>query len=283
MLGHKMFQASLAAYPDTWCTLHGRLADYPVSGIDAFRSHQIIDDWDAMDFSAVDLLLDRSRPQVVINCVGVIKQRSAAEDPIQTITVNSLLPHRLAATVSSWQGRLIHISTDCVFDGVRGGYSEEDTPNATDLYGRTKALGEIVRPNALTLRTSIIGRELRTHSSLLDWFLSQNRASVRGYRNALWSGVTTNHLTHLIISIIDRWPRLSGLFNVSSGRTSKLELLHLIRDAYKMDVEIQPDDSYVLDRTLSGKKLEAAIAYHCPPLDQLIREMAGDLTEYQAL
>lgn len=281
MLGHKMFQASFVAFADTWCTLHGKIGDYPVRGIDAFRSRQIVEDCEAMDLDAIDSLLDRLRPSVVINCVGIIKHRPAASESIASITLNSLLPHRLAQTLSSWQGRLIHISTDCVFDGIRGSYTEEDATNAVDLYGRSKALGETVRSNSLTLRTSIIGRELRSHNSLLDWFLSQNHGSVAGYRRALWSGVTTNHLADLIVSLIALGPTLSGLYHVSSGNTSKFELLHLIKTAYKLDVEIRPDENYVLDRTLSGRKLEAAMAYRCPPLDHLIREMAGDPTEYQ--
>jgi len=280
MLGHKMFQASFAAYPDTWCTLHRKLRDYPVEGIDAFRSANIVAEWDAADFDNVESTLRKLRPDVVVNCIGVIKQRSSSDDPIQSITLNSLLPHRLVAALSAWQGRLIHVSTDCVFDGARGDYRETDATNAIDLYGRTKALGETTVSNALTLRTSIIGRELRMHSSLLEWFLSQNHGTVRGYRRAIWSGVTTNHLSDLIVSLIDRWPGLSGLYHVSSGRTSKFDLLHMIRDAYKLDVEIEPDDSYVLDRSLSGRKFETEIGYNCPALSLLIREMADDSKQY---
>ena len=280
MLGHKMLQASVAAFPDTWGTLRGVIGDYPVSGIDAFHSDRIIERWEASDVAGLRAVLDRLQPQVVINCVGVTKQRSAVRDALSTITINALLPHQLAATLAAWGGRLIHISTDCVFDGRHGNYTEDDLTNAEDLYGRTKALGEVSASNALILRTSIIGRELRSHRSLLEWTLSQNHQTVQGFRQAWWSGVTTNHLAALIVNLIGDHPALAGIYQVSSGRSSKFDLLHLIRDAYGLEMNIVPDDSLVLDRSLSGQKLREALGYQCPPLTQLIADMAGDSTPY---
>jgi dTDP-4-dehydrorhamnose reductase len=280
MLGHKMLQAATAAFPETWATLRGRVADYPVDGIAAFRSERMIEGCDAMDLAGVDALLQRIRPDVVVNCVGVIKQRAAAHDALPSITINALLPHRLAATLSAWNGRLVHLSTDCVFDGRTGGYTETDLTSAEDLYGRTKALGEVVTPNAITLRTSIIGRELREHHSLLDWTLSQNHRTIKGFRQAWWSGVTTNHLADLIVRLITSHSGLSGLYQVSSGRISKYDLLHLIRASFRLDIEILPDDSYVLDRSMDGTALAAAIGYQCPPLATLIDEMAADPTHH---
>lgn len=281
MLGHKMLQAAARAFPDTWATLRGVVADYPVRGIAAFHTERIVERCEVMDLAAVEALLDRLRPDVVVNCVGVIKQRDAAHDALPSITINALLPHRLAHVLAAWGGRLVHVSTDCVFDGRRGGYTEDDLTNAEDLYGRTKALGEVVLPNALSLRTSIIGRELRTHRSLLDWTLSQNHRTVKGFRQAWWSGVTTNHLAELIVRLVVEQPALSGLFQVSSQRISKYDLLHLIREAYHLDMEILPDDGYVLDRSLSGARLREAIGYECPPLARLVGEMAADPTSYQ--
>ncbi len=281
MLGHKMLQASAAAVPDTWATLRGVVGDYPVRGIAAFHSDHVIERCEVMDLAAVEATLHRLRPDVVVNCVGVIKQRDAAHDALPSITINALLPHRLADTLAGWGGRLVHVSTDCVFDGRRGGYTEDDLTNAEDLYGRTKALGEVTLPNALTLRTSIIGRELRTHRSLLDWTLAQNHRTVKGFRRAWWSGVTTNELAGLVVRLIVEEPALSGLFQVASERISKYDLLHLIRDAYRLDMEILPDDGYVLDRSLSGARLREAIGYQCPPIARLVSEMAADPTSYQ--
>jgi dTDP-4-dehydrorhamnose reductase len=280
MLGHKMLQTAVATFPDTWGTLRETIEAYPVAGIKEFRSTKIIERCNAMDIDSIDVLFDRLRPDVVVNCVGIIKQRSAAHDAIPSITINSLLPYRIASKIDEWGGRLVHVSTDCVFDGSRGLYTELDRPDATDLYGRTKALGEVTSSNSVTLRTSIIGRELREHRSLLDWFLSQNGQKVSGYQKAWWSGVTTNHLAALIASLIDQHSALSGLFQVSSGRISKKELLELIRQAYDLDIQIEPDDSVVIDRSLTGDKLEAAIGYHCPPWSELLSQLVSDPTAY---
>ena len=280
MLGHKVFQASAARFPRTWGTLRGQLSEYPVLGEMAFGSARLVEGIEASDLGSVSGLLERLRPAFVVNCVGVIKQQAAAHDAVASITINSLLPHALSAKLYEWGGRLIHISTDCVFDGARGCYTEEDLPNAIDLYGRTKALGEVTSANAITLRTSIIGRELRSHKSLLEWFLSQNHGRVSGYQQAWWSGVTTNHLSDLIVSLISDHANLSGLYQVSSVRMSKYELLTLLRDAYGLDITVDPDRSYVLDRSLTGDKLKAAIGYQCPPWSQLLSQLVADPTPY---
>lgn len=282
MLGHKMFQSAVARFPDTWGTLRETIDAYPVGEIKEFRSDKIIERCNAMDISSIDALLDRLRPSVVVNCVGIIKQRPAAHDAVPSITINSLLPHRLAAKLDEWGGRLVHVSTDCVFDGSRGSYTELDLPDATDLYGRTKALGEVTSPNSVTLRTSIIGRELRAHRSLLDWFLSQNGRTVPGYKKAWWSGVTTNHLAELIVSLIAEYSAMTGLFQVSSERMSKNDLLELIREAYGLDIQIEPDESVVIDRSLTGDRLEAAIGYHCPPWPELLSQLVSDPTPYHS-
>jgi dTDP-4-dehydrorhamnose reductase len=280
MFGHKMFHAAASRFPDTWCTLREKLSDYPVQDLPEFWSSRIVEQSDAMDLNSVGAILDRIRPDVVVNCVGVIKQRAAAEDAVTSISLNSLLPHMLAAKLKEWGGRVVHISTDCVFDGARGHYTEDDAPNAVDLYGKTKALGEVESPNSITLRTSIIGRELRSHKSLLDWFLAQNHGTVSGYQQVWWSGVTTNHLADLVVSLIVDHPALSGLYQVSSGRISKYDLLIMLRDAYDLDITVKPDPSYVLDRSLTGDKLKAAIGYECPPWTQLLSQLTADPTPY---
>jgi dTDP-4-dehydrorhamnose reductase len=180
-----------------------------------------------------------------------------------------------------WGGRVIHFSTDCVFSGKRGGYTEEDPSDGEDLYGKTKFLGEVAVANALTLRTSIIGRELTEHRSLLDWFLAQNHNTVRGYRRVIYSGVTTNYLAELVASIIQEHPGLHGMYQVASEPISKYNLLSLLRDAYRLDVEIVPDDGEVSDRSMKGDKLLAAIGYRCPPWPVLVRQLAEDDTPYE--
>ena len=283
MLGHKMFQKGVAHGLDVWGTLRGRATDYPLAGIKEFQTSQLLEGYDVADEDRLDAVLDKVRPNIVVNCVGVIKQRSAAKEAIPSIQLNALLPHLLAAKLRSWNGVLVQISTDCVFDGARGLYSEDDISTASDLYGRTKALGEVVDDSALTLRTSIIGRELRTHTSLLDWFLARGDQTIHGYTRAWWSGVTTNHLADLILSIISTHPQLRGLYNVSSGRMSKFELLAMVKSAYGATTRIQPDDSFVIDRSLDGNKLKSAIGYQTPPWPELLNELISDTTPYPTL
>ena len=280
MLGHKVFQAAVRKYPLVTGTLRKRVGDYPAGGIPEFQSGHLIEGCDVMDLLSVDAILEQLRPEVVVNCVGVIKQRSASQQAVPSITINSLLPHRIATRLAELGGRLVHISTDCVFDGQRGNYTEEDIPNASDLYGRTKALGEVVSSNSVTLRTSIIGRELTSHQSLLDWFLSRNHSTVPGYVNGWWSGVTSNYLADLILSLVEKHPGLSGLYHVSSGRISKFALLKLLRDAYGLDVNVEADESSVLDRSLLGAKLENAIGHECPTWSTLLSQLVNDPTPY---
>jgi dTDP-4-dehydrorhamnose reductase len=217
----------------------------------------------------------------VINCVGVIKQRARAALPIPSITINSLLPHKLAEMAMRWGGRLIHFSTDCVFSGKRGGYTEEDLSDAEDLYGKSKFLGEVAVENALTLRTSIIGRELMEHRSLLDWFLSQKQKTLRGYRRVIYSGLTTNYLAGLVGTIIEKHPGLNGLYQAASEPITKYDLLCLVREAYGLTVEIEPDDVEVSDRSMRGDRLRGAIAYTCPSWPELTRQLAEDNTPYE--
>ena len=205
-----------------------------------------------------------------------------APDPIAALEINALLPHRLAALAGAWGGRLIHFSTDCVFSGSRGFYREEDPSDACDLYGRTKYLGEVHSANALTLRTSIIGRELSGRRSLLEWFLAQNGGSVRGFRRAIWSGLTTNHLARLVGEIIQHHSDLSGLYQAAAEPISKHDLLCLIREAYSLRIEMIPDETECCNRSLSGEKLRQAIGYTAPAWNELIRELSCDPTPYES-
>lgn len=280
MLGHKMFQTLSARFPDTWCTLRERRAEAPWSRVDLFRSDRVVDGVDAMELDRMDALVAELRPDAVVNCIGVIKQRGTAKEAVPSVTVNSLLPHRLAAAAARHGGRLVHFSTDCVFSGSRGGYAEDDFADAYDLYGRSKYLGEVADDNALTLRTSIIGRELRTHRSLLDWFLAQKGKRISGYRKAWWSGVTTNHLSALVGDFLERHPALSGVWQVAAEKINKYDLLLRLKEAYALEVEVEPSDELVIDRSLSGERLAAETGYRSPSWEVLLGELASDPTPY---
>jgi dTDP-4-dehydrorhamnose reductase len=282
LLGHKMFQILGNRFADTWCTLRSRRNEAPWHSVSLYQSPRVIDAVDASDFVALATLLREVRPAVIVNAIGAIKQRAEAQDAITSIAINSLLPHRLAVVAREWNARLIHFSTDCVFSGAKGCYTEADHPDATDLYGKTKHLGEVSTENVLTFRTSFIGRELQQHLSLLDWFLAQTHHKVKGYRRVWWSGLTSNHLADVVADVIQRHPSISGLYHLCGGRISKYELLVKVRDGLKLDIEVEPDDTIECDRSLDGTRFAHATGYRCPSWDTLIDQLAEDPTPYEA-
>lgn len=214
-----------------------------------------------------------ARPDVVINCVGVVKQLQSAHDPLITIPINSILPHRLANIAAAAGARLIHVSTDCVFTGAKGGYLESDAPDALDLYGRTKLLGEVDRPNAITLRTSIIGPELENGATgLVGWFLAQ-QGKVKGFSKAVFSGFPTVALARIIRDKVIPHSGLHGVYHVSADPIDKLTLLKLVREQYGKTIEIEPSDTPVIDRSLNSDRFRAAVGYMPPKWPELVRDM----------
>jgi dTDP-4-dehydrorhamnose reductase len=281
MLGHKVFQQLRGRFPETYCTIRGSINDPNLRGVELYQTGNVCDGVDASDFNALRRLLLERAPTIIVNCIGIIKQRPESKEALSSISINALLPHQLAEACKLWGGRLIHISTDCVFNGRRGGYRETDITDAEDLYGRTKALGEPAADNALTLRTSIIGRELFHFQSLLEWLLSQEHGRVRGHQRAIYSGTTANQLSKIVGDVIERQPSLNGLYQVTAPAISKFELLSLLRDAYKMDVEIIPDSEYFCDRSMFGDEFHAATGCESPGWPELAAELANDETPYE--
>ena len=217
-------------------------------------------------------LFEQTRPDVVINCVGLVKQRAEADDPLQAIPINALLPHRLARLCQIAGARLVHISTDCVFSGLKGMYSESDLCDAQDLYGQSKHLGEVDYPNAITLRTSIIGHELGGAHGLIGWFLAQ-QGPVRGFTRAVFSGLPTVELARLIRDQILPRPELHGVYHVSVDPINKFDLLQLVAAAYERDNEITPDDKLVIDRSLDSSRFRHITGYIPPAWTELVRRM----------
>lgn len=218
-------------------------------------------------------LFDRHRPDVVVNCVGVVKQLAGAQRVLDAVPINALLPHRLARMCGLTGARLIHISTDCVFDGRRGGYVESDAPDALDLYGTSKRWGEVIdQPHAITLRTSIIGHELASAHSLLCWFLAQ-RGTVRGFSRAIFSGLPTVELARVMRDMVLPHGDLHGLYHVSAEPIDKLALLQLFKAEYGRDVEIVPDDTLVIDRSLDSTRFREATGYRPPAWPDLVARM----------
>lgn len=234
--------------------------------------HTAMRDYDIADFDTVLPWLDEARPNVILNCSGVIKQRKDVAGSI-FVAVNSLFPHKLAEHCQTRGIRLIHFSTDCVFSGERGPYRIEDVADARDLYGRSKLLGEVGGKGCLTLRTSIIGHELANKTGLLEWFLSQT-GSVNGYTRALYTGLTTVEIIRFVARLLTKFHHLDGIWQLAADEISKYELLGIVKDTYgRPDIEIRPDDSFHCDRRLDGGPLDALCGYRAPTWRQMIEDM----------
>lgn len=240
-----------------------------------FPSHQqnIYSNVNVLDQDQLVSVLASTRANIVINCIGLIKQLSIVNDPIAVLPINSILPHRLANLTALTNTKLIHISTDCVFSGSKGGYIESDMSDAEDLYGKSKYIGEVHNAtSAITLRTSIIGHELSTNYSLVDWFLSQNN-QVKGFTKAIFSGLPTVELARVIHDYVIPNLHLHGLFHVSANPISKFDLLHLIAKTYKKNIQINPDDNVIVNRSLNSNLFTSATGYLAPEWPKLIETM----------
>ncbi|MDH6594949.1 dTDP-4-dehydrorhamnose reductase [Variovorax sp. TBS-050B] len=227
---------------------------------------------DVLDADVLATVLARIRPDAVINCVGLVKQLGNADDPLAALPLNALFPHRLARLCELVGARVVHISTDCVFKGDRGMYKESDAPDATDLYGRSKLLGELTRGNAITLRTSIIGREIQGQHGLVDWFLHAP-SPVKGFANAIFSGLTTHELAKVIGEVVLPRPELQGLWHVSAAPIDKYSLLKLINAIYGKGTTILEDREFKLDRSLDSSRFQSETGYRAPDWNQMISAM----------
>lgn len=238
------------------------------------ESHnRLIANIDVLDQDSLCAVLAQTRPDVVVNCVGLIKQLADAKNPLTALPINAMLPHRLASLCALSGTRLIHVSTDCVFSGRKGKYRESDLSDAEDLYGKSKYIGEVHdHPHVITLRTSIIGHELATAHALVDWFLSQE-GEVRGYSRAVFSGLPTVELARVMKDFVLPRPELSGLYHVAAEPIAKLDLLKLVAAEYGKEIVIRPDDRLVIDRSLDGSRFEEASGYTAPPWPTLVASM----------
>lgn len=271
MLGSAVFRA-FSADPNHIATATIR-AESARRYFSAAQQDQIIAGIDVLDHDSLVQLFGRTQPDVVINCVGLIKQFASSKDPLVALPLNSMFPHRLARLAAIRNTRVIHVSTDCVFAGDRGMYTEDCKADAEDLYGVSKHLGEIVDyDNAVTLRTSIIGRELASNNSLVDWFLAQE-GSVKGYTKAIFSGLPTCELASVIKDVVIPDTGLRGLYHVSASPIAKFDLLRLISDQYNKKIEIIPDETVTIDRSLKSVRFQQATGYAPADWPALIEKM----------
>lgn len=232
----------------------------------------LISGFDVQNFPKLENYLAKNRPDVLINCIGVVKQLEVSNDPIITLPINSIFPHKLLNLCLTHSIRMIHMSTDCVFSGKKGMYSELDAPDSNDLYGMSKFLGEINNKNAITIRTSIIGHELADSRSLIDWFLNEE-GPINGYAGAIFSGLPTIEIARIIDRYILTNKDLSGLYHLSAKPISKYDLLKLVSSTYGKIIEIKKDNSLNINRSLNSDKFKAATGYSPESWPNLIKLM----------
>jgi dTDP-4-dehydrorhamnose reductase len=276
MLGHKLCQV-LSAEFDVSATFRPGSTDLP----EIYGSTRPIGGVDALAFDSVAGAFEIARPDVVVNAIGIVKQRATAHDPVLSITVNSLFPHRLAALCAASHARLIHFSTDCVFSGRRGAYTEDDTPDPIDLYGRSKLLGEVEGPGVLTIRTSIIGRELENMTGLLEWFLGRAGTRIPGYAKVIWSGVTTNFLAGVVGKLAQAGPNVEGIFHLSAPPISKYQLLLALNDAFGTGTTVEPNETIVSDRSLNSDRFWSRTGFKRPTWSDMLSGLAEESRLYE--
>jgi dTDP-4-dehydrorhamnose reductase len=270
MLGHQLL-AHLAPRHEVRVTLRQPLASYASFGL--FRGDSAYGGIDLRTTDSLRPVLEASGPEAVINAAGIVKQRPDGEEAIANLEINALLPHRLALLCRPIGARLVHLSTDCVFSGRKGNYTEIDPPDADDLYGRTKVLAEVNAANCATCRTSFIGRELARKTSLLEWFLSQRRP-IRDFRKAIFSGFTTIEMASIVEMLLTRFPGASGPYHVASEPISKFDLLGLVKQRLGLAVEIAPYDDFACDRSLDSSRFRSEFGYRPPDWPTMVDELA---------
>lgn len=278
MLGHKLVEKWRRSF-EVWTTIRKDREEYQKFGI--IDDGKLIEHVDVENYESVSQTINRISPAVIVNAAGIIKQLPTSKNVIKTLTVNAVFPHQLAEISEKIGARLITVSTDCVFSGKKGDYVESDIPDAEDLYGKSKNLGEVSKANCLTIRTSIIGRELFTSHSLVEWFLNNREPRVRGFVKAVFSGFPTVVLAKVLEKIITDYPQLEGLYHVSSDPINKYELLKLMKKAYRLNTEIDPCEEFVIDRSLNSAKFRLATNFVPASWNEMVDAMASDNTIYE--
>ncbi len=279
MIGHKMYQVLSEQFADTWVLMRKTLDELPFK--DIYQQERVIDGIDVTDFEGLRTILDHISPTIIINAIGITIRRGINDQVSKSIEVNAALPHFLEEWVNLESNkRLIHFSTDCVFSGNSGSYTEESYTDAKDYYGKTKALGEVGGSQSLTLRGSMIGRELENYTELLEWFLSQKDAALNGFEKVIYSGITTVQMAKFVKAIIIKHPKMNGIYNVSSVPISKYQLLNLFNEAFNINAEIAINKDYESRKDLISDKFYNTTGLHIPKWEDLVIQLKQDSLKY---
>ena len=279
MLGHAACLV-LRTEHSVFGTCRGSFGDHP--RLAAFLPLEYcIEGFEVGTPGSLERAFDLARPDLVLNCIGVVKQKHEGKQAVPSIRINALFPHELAAFCDSADAKMIQVSTDCVFSGRKGGRDETALPDPVDLYGRSKLLGEVTHPPHLTIRTSIIGRELATATGLLEWFLANRGGRVKGYTNAIFSGLTTRALVRVLAQALAASPGLTGLYHVASEPVNKYDLLVQVNEAFGLGVDVERDGGFRCDRSLNGQRFVAETGIRIPGWSEMIDDLKGERREYE--
>lgn len=280
MLGHQLM-LSLQNRHDIRVTLRQEEQIYAKWKI--FKKHNSYFEVDVRREDDLVRVFADFQPEAVVNAVGIVKQRKDAKEAIPSIEINSLFPHRLAVMCEAAKARMIHMSTDCVFSGKKGNYIESDHSDAYDLYGKSKFLGEVYEAHCVTLRTSIIGLELLRKSSLIEWFLAQ-KGTIKGFKKAIYTGLTTIEMSRVIERILMMHPELSGVWQVTSDSAiNKYDLLVMFSNMLgRKDIQIEADENFECDRSLNGNAFCHATGYKAPSWNEMLSELANQFIQQHA-
>ena len=275
MIGHKMYQTISKIHKDTWVTLRKSLSNYSYSEI--YNPEKVIDNIDLTNFQLISNNLNKINPDIVINACGITIRRGIETFKSNSIILNSALPHFLNEWVTSNNKRLIHFSTDCVFTGTKGDYLDNDNKDAYDLYGSTKSMGEVIDSKyAITLRGSMIGSELENKTELFEWFLKQKSKTIKGFNKVIYSGITTTKMAEIVLKLIDQFPNLSGVYNISSKPISKFELLILWNNLFDINANIEIDNCYTSNKNLISDNFYRIISMEQPDWVELSSQLNID-------
>jgi dTDP-4-dehydrorhamnose reductase len=275
MIGHKMYQLISKIYIDTWVTLRNNLSTYSFSQL--YNSEKVVDNINLANFENLNYILFKIKPDIIINACGITIRRGIETLKSNSIILNSALPHFLNEWVTSNNKRLIHFSTDCVFTGSKGNYLDNDKKDAFDLYGLTKSMGEVIDSKyAITLRGSMIGNELENKTELFEWFLKQRNIIIKGFSKVIYSGITTTKMAEIVIKLIDQYPSLSGIYNISSKPISKFELLKLWNDYFDINANIEIDNIYTSNKNLISDNFYNIIRMEQPDWVELSSQLKID-------
>ena len=230
-----------------------------------------------------DTFLNKILPDIIINCIGITTRRGISNNSLNTDFINNQFPHKILEWTSKKNKKLIHFSTDCVFSGKKGNYLDGDQPDAEDIYGLSKAKGEINSENALTIRCSMIGREIYNHTELFEWLYSMKNKEIKGYTNVIYSGVTTFWMGQVINKLLSENMNLNGIYNIASKPISKYELLFKLSNVFKLNVNIIPNPNIKSNKVLISKKFTEITGINIPNWDELIGEFKNDSDKYYSL